>query len=265
MHLHLRVLLYIYIYISVFSLKQKCVCCDTWTCVVMMQKGKFKCRKPSRVCLLGSAAVGAVGRCNPYAKVGIEIPEACFDEKDYLNHRYHGKRMMYLYCVLTHLKKNAALLNLKGIEWYNTARDPRKPCISLIFEHVPSVIFIITSMIPIEMFPLHKLAPEKNNLRTAVGKDEDLVPTPMYNASIVEDMFAHHNTRELVTLSNQFPAMREVLVLVYTWAKQHGLMDGNDGLTEEFLMEILKFILADGQAVSFFPIDEIVLSIYCLV
>lgn len=198
---------------------------------------------------VGLASIGGVSRFNPVAEVAVEIPRECFDEKDHLNHRYYGKRMLYLSHVLKMLRKSKKKANIESCRWEGIISDPRKPNISITFKDLPGLTFLIRPTIPIEMFPLHKLAPERNNLRSACNAAAELVPTPCYNAGMVEDMLALWMAASLRQLQAQFPCVKDVMNLLILWAKQHKLMEGSDGLTVSFLVEVLKHVLEDGHAV----------------
>lgn len=188
------------------------------------------------------------------ATIGVKIPSDCFDEKDYLNHRYFSKRLLYLSHMLVHLRKHRKKLRIKEIGWHEDLKDPRKPCVSMNYEDCPELQIVLWPVLDIELFPISKLSPERNNLRTAIsaGSNDDpqLDPTPVYNASIIEDMFLLHNASILRGLSDQFPCFGQVATLLFAWAKNYGLMEGSDGITEGFLLEVLITVLEDSQTVG---------------
>jgi hypothetical protein len=43
---------------------------------------------------LGRSALGL--SCGSVVDVAVDMPGSCFDDKDYLNNRYHAKRVLYL-------------------------------------------------------------------------------------------------------------------------------------------------------------------------
>jgi len=219
-----------------------------------VQKNKFRFRPPKEVSYIGMASIGAVSKYSRLAAMGVKIPSDCFDEKDYLNHRYFSKRLLYLSHMLTHLRKHKKKLGMIDIGWHEELKDPRKPCVSLIYEDWPDLRIVLWPVLDIELFPINKLSPERNNIRTDTSfennGDPKLAPTPIYNASIIEDMFQFHNASVLRGLTDQFPCFGQVATLLVAWARNHGLMEGSDGVTEEFLLEVLKTVLEDTQMVG---------------
>eukprot|EP00889_Picochlorum_renovo_P008678 jgi/Picre1/35708/NNA_003168.t1 len=179
-------------------------------------KNPFVFKSPLQVRYIWGSSIGALSSFSPVAQIALEIPSECFDEKDHLNHRYYAKRILYLSHILVVLKKMKKDVGISNAQ----------------------------------TFPLHKVAPERNTLRSATCTVEgrhDLCSTPVYNRGIVEDMLVLHAASELTSLAKQFPRMRDVMVLLMAWASQHALLEGYDGLREEFLLEVLKMVLSEDQ------------------
>jgi U3 small nucleolar RNA-associated protein 22 len=98
--------------------------------------------------------------------------QSCFHEKDYLNHRYHVKRALYLAVLKKALAKCACISSIK---WSTFCDDARKPVL-LLFpapdakgSTSKSVIRILPT-ISSETFSVNKLGPSKNNVRSAVSQ-----------------------------------------------------------------------------------------------
>ena len=64
---------------------------------------------PKVVSLVGSLAYGTATTGTIVADMAVEMPRETFDEKDYLNHRYHVKRAVYLTCVAEYLEQQACI------------------------------------------------------------------------------------------------------------------------------------------------------------
>ena len=210
-------------------------------------KSPFVFKSPLQVRYIGGSSIGALSSFSPVARVAVEIPSECFDEKDHLNHRYYAKRVLYLSHVLVGLKKDVGISHAR---WSKMCTDTRKPCLEVSFTEYEGLRVEISTAIPVETFPLHKVAPERNTLRSAthtVEGRQEVCSTPVYNRGIVEDMLVLHTASELKSLAKQFPRMRDVVVLLMAWAAQHNLLDGYDGLREEFLLEVLKMVLSEDQ------------------
>lgn len=236
------------------------------------QQRPFLFKQPQRVQYVGSARIGTVhGFPTSLGKEGIarlqvvlEIPSECFDDKDYLNHRYHAKRIVYLSHILQSLtrKKMYRKYGISSVEWCRISQDPRKPNLCMRFEGIQNVEMYIGTAIPVDTFPLSRLMPDRNNLRShrvrcCLNKGQEhgedsgiLAPTPMYNGGIVEDMISLHRAEEIHSLAQQYPLLGDVVTLLMAWADTHGLLLGNDGLREDFFFEIVKIVLADDQVYS---------------
>lgn len=98
--------------------------------------------------------------------------QSCFHEKDYLNHRYHVKRALYLAV----LKKSLAKCDcISSIKWSTFCDDARKPVLILFpapdakGATTKSVIRILPT-ISFNTFSVNKLAPSKNNVRNAISQ-----------------------------------------------------------------------------------------------
>ena len=199
--------------------------------------------------------IGCMSHFGGPVKVAVEIPKECFDEKDYLNHRYHSKRLLYLSHILTSLKKKGVCkkFGIAEIKWAKACKDMRKPTLIGTFED-HNLQFEISTCIPVDTFPLAKLSPDRNNIRSVkdcskAGSDgtASLLPTPMYNGGIVEDMLSLVEVDELKTVSTRFEKMGDVTTLLMAWAHQNGLLEGNDGLNEALFLEIVKMVLSEDQ------------------
>ena len=190
-------------------------------------------------------------------RVAVEIPKECFDEKDYLNHRYYSKRLLYLSHILISLRKKGVCkqFGIAEIKWANGCKEMRKPTlIATINVEDLNLQFEISTCIPVDTFPLAKLSPERNSIRSVKDNSETgsdgaagLLPTPMYNGGIVEDMLSLGEADVLKEFSSRFEKMGDVATLLMAWAFQNGLLEGNDGLHESLFLEIVKMVLSEDQ------------------
>lgn len=53
-----------------------------------------------------------------------ECLQECFYEKDYMNHRYHAKRCLYLCVIRKHLLSSSSV---EKVEWSTLQNEARKP------------------------------------------------------------------------------------------------------------------------------------------
>jgi hypothetical protein len=68
----------------------------------------------ARVYAIGSWAARTMARPGTVVDVAVEMPRACFDEKDHLNHRYFARRAQYLGHLAAALRKHVAF---KQVTW----------------------------------------------------------------------------------------------------------------------------------------------------
>lgn len=223
-----------------------------------MQK-PFVFQPPATVTVVGSYAVGAATRSTPVADLAVEIPRTCLDDKDQLNHRYHAKRALYLAHIAAALRREAAQLGIQKVEWAVANGDPRRPSLLLHLAKGSSpagtAIQILPTIAP-GTFPLPRLAPTRNNLRSvcapnpAADGTPQLLPTPHYNHSIVVDMLLLEHAHAFATAKAQLPHFAEAAVLLRVWARQQQLSTGGDGFTGFLLTMLLVHLVRQGHAVS---------------
>ncbi len=257
------------------SVREGCVEVDCWEFLektFQFEKRSFGFRQPHGVYYVGGARIGVVhGFPSPgkllcdekgdaTVEVVVEMPSECFDDKDYLNHRYYAKRFLYLSHILRCLSKKKSYQNfgISFVGWCESSLDLRKPNLCMKFEGIQGIKMHIGTAIPVDTFPLSRLAPDRNNLRShVVCKGDDmlesdtvLVPTPVYNSGIVEDMLSLNRAMELQSLAQRFPAVGDVIILLMAWAHKHGLLLGTDGLHEDFFFEIVNLVLVEEHTCS---------------
>lgn len=130
-------------------------------------KARFKFRKPEWVRVVGSYGTHTIAKPVQQVDIAVRIPKSCFHEKDYLNHRYHVKRALYLVVLEKHLCQCSAI---KAVDWGSFLEDARKPV--LVLQPGPSergatskFVICIIPTISEEVFDTNKLVPLRNNVR----------------------------------------------------------------------------------------------------
>ncbi|KAL4542017.1 hypothetical protein Ndes2526B_g06504 [Nannochloris sp. 'desiccata'] len=244
---------------------------------------KFTFKPPRKVEIIGSFAIEGTCLPSPCLDLAVVMPASCFDNKDQLNHRYHAKRALYLSHVADALqnKKIAKQLGLAGnshLQWTPFRGDPRRPVLIVDLQHGTAsgatlrIIPVATS----DLFPLQKLAPTRNNLRSicnpaapgscgnakkiktnentsnapAIDPSSELLPTPYYNAGILQDMLMLDHSRTLQKIAKNASRLGEASILLRVWAERHRLPDGEDGVDGFFLTNLLAQLLQTGKASS---------------
>lgn len=206
----------------------------------------------------GSFALHTVVQPDCIADVAVQMPKACFDEKDQLNHRYHAKRALYLLQIALALEMNAQDLGIESLQWTALRGDPRRPALLLRLRDSKAAIRLLPALPP-STFPLQRLAPGRNNLRSACApraagasaEEHPLLPTPYYNAGIVEDLLLMQHAQTMQAAASNARSMRDAAVLLHIWAAHQRLADGTDGVDGTLLTMLLTHLLESGRAVSY--------------
>lgn len=225
----------------------------------------FNFQAPEAVEIVGSFAYKATLRApNACIDVAMVMPNACFDEKDQLNNRYFAKRALYLAHVGTQLL-DMQTLGVASARWTLQGDDIRLPTLLLTPGTNSEVDSITVRLIPclsFAVFPMRKLGPEKNNLRSANmativeggrGNDADgqrQVPTPNYNTAIVKDMMVVEHAKKIKAMANKVPGFAGASVLLRLWLENNGIHEGGDGISPFFLTMFLLHLLDSGKVVS---------------
>ncbi|RVD81713.1 uncharacterized protein DFL_009563 [Arthrobotrys flagrans] len=164
----------------------------------------------------------------------IQIPSATFHPKDYLEYRYHRKRILYLSYLLLALKTANQTSGYSFLSDFLDG-DEFRPIILVDCFSSRCKIRLIPA-ISFDLFPLDKLSPNACRADRQSG-----VPTPMYNSSIIDDAY-HLITSDMLrqyAVSNE--GFMEALVLGSLWLSRLGfsshLLDGGFGEKEWALLQ----------------------------
>ncbi|KAJ1264900.1 hypothetical protein BS78_08G037300 [Paspalum vaginatum] len=208
------------------------------------EKLAFTFRPPEVVQLAGSFAAGAVARPDVSADLFVRLPKECFHEKDFLNHRYHAKRCLYL-CVIEKSLRSSQLIC--KISWSTFQDEARKPVLHVYPAEIADLPGFYVRIIPTasSLFNVSKLnVSTRNNVR-AYMKDGINLPTPKYNCSILEDMFLEENSEFMSNTFADWKALQDALVLVKVWARQRTSIYTHDCLNGYLMSAILVFLTLD--------------------
>uniref|UniRef100_A0A0E0BPH4 Uncharacterized protein n=1 Tax=Oryza glumipatula TaxID=40148 RepID=A0A0E0BPH4_9ORYZ len=183
------------------------------------EKLAFTFRPPEVVRVAGShAAGGAVARPDVSADLLVRLPKECFHEKDFLNHRYHAKRCLYLHVIEKSLRSSPLI---QKISWSTFLDEARKPILHVYpAKEIAELPGFYVRIIPTAsfLFNVTKMnLSTRNNVR-AYTKDGINLPTPKYNCSILEDMFLEENVEFISSSVADWKALQEALVLLKVWA-----------------------------------------------
>ncbi|KAI3902275.1 hypothetical protein MKW92_046280 [Papaver armeniacum] len=208
---------------------------------VNADKFEFSFKKPASIEVGGSYSIQALTKPSTSIDLFIRLPKECFHEKDYLNHRYHAKRCLYLCVIKKYLDGSS---KIGKIEWSTFQNEARKPVLVVYPVQEPDEIpgFCIR-LIPTatSLFSVPKLNLARSNVRAL---DKGMAPqaTPRYNSSILEDMFLEENAEFVRKAFLGWKELREALVLIKVCFK----------IVSFCLPQLVRFvILSEGRICKF--------------
>lgn len=205
---------------------------------------EFNFRKPKVFQVGGSYSIGCVAKPDVNIDLFVRMPKACFSKKDYLCHRYHAKRCLYLCVIKKYLKLSSST---HKVEWSTLQTEARKPVL-IVFpaaQHSELPGFFVR-IIPSakSLFNLAKLNLEQSNIDV---KQEGNAPqaTPKYNSSILEDMFLEDNAEIVRRAFLGWEELTDALILLKVWARQRASIWAHDCLNGYLISVILSYLVID--------------------
>ena len=191
--------------------------------------------------------------------VAVVIPDSVFTKKDFLSHRYAGKRALYLAALVKSLHRVKGAGKALRYEWFNN--DATKPIVvsTLPWENKSVEVRFLPCISP-STFETHKLHPLRNNIKGALAplarpkdwrrggrayaeKNEngELV-TPAYTSAIAEDAMALLNHRFATEAMAQSPVLADATVLLKIWLRKHDLVLDHFGMTGHFFTMVAAWV-----------------------
>jgi U3 small nucleolar RNA-associated protein 22 len=222
---------------------------------------------PTKISVVGSFLLDTMTKASRSIDLAITIPDECLVRKDYLNYRYHDKRLLYLAYVAKALVKKTELFG--SVELSGLFNDTSKPV--LVLRPAASQDALVAKfsirllpMISDEVFPVQRFRPEQNNVRPLwlhksshegeEGEESQKVypASPLYNMSILEDVSASSFQQQLVLLhqvQKLCPSFAPVCVLLKVWSRVHGVSKESspDTFHEGLLGLLLAHLILDKQ------------------
>ncbi|XP_035833510.1 nucleolar protein 6 isoform X2 [Helianthus annuus] len=207
-------------------------------------KVEFRFKRPKSIQIGGSYSFQCVVKPDVNVDLYIQLPKECFHEKDFLNHRYHGKRCLYLCIIKKYLESSSVA---QKVEWSFFQNEARKP-ILVVYPALKSAGLpgLSVRLIPTaeSRFNVQKLNIERNNLHTlSEGVSE---ATPMYNNSVLEDMFMEQGAEFIKTTFTGWKALQEALVLLKVWARQRSSLNTHDSVNGYLISIIMAYLASES-------------------
>ncbi|KAI8600248.1 Nrap protein [Dissophora ornata] len=209
---------------------------------------------PSAMHLVGSFPLKTVSKSRHgwSVDVAVEMPGELFQEKDHMNYRYFYKRAYYLAVLAAAIQEKKSGMSNSKVEFSTLNGDQRKPILILHpsgdksetdFKKMRCTIRIIP-YIPSSVFPSQRLAPGRNNVRSADATEQPA--TPQYNTALQQDTAFTSHLTFLYQHSKNCAAFKDACVLIKVWATQRGLLRETSEGINGFLLEMLMAYLLQG-------------------
>ncbi|MBA0741956.1 hypothetical protein Gogos_015073 [Gossypium gossypioides] len=209
-------------------------------------KAEFKFKKPKSIEIGGSYSIGCIAKPDVNVDLLLRLPKECFHEKDYLNYRYHAKRCLYLCVIKKHLKSSSSI---QKVEWSALQNEARKPVLVVYpaanLGEVPG-LFIRIIPTATSLFDLSKLNMKRNNVR-ALNAGDDPQPTPIYNCSILEDMYLEEKSNFVKKTFSGWKELGEALILLKVWARLRSSIYVHDCLNGFLISIIVSYLVAKNK------------------
>ncbi|KVH92355.1 Nrap protein [Cynara cardunculus var. scolymus] len=207
-------------------------------------KVEFKFKRPKSIQIGGSYSFQCAVKPDVNVDLYVRLPKECFHEKDFLNHRYHGKRCLYLCIIKKYLESSSVA---KKVEWSFFQNEARKP-ILVVYPVVKSAGLpgFAIRLIPTadSLFNVQKLNMERNNLHVlSQGVSQ---ATPVYNNSLLEDMYMENGAEFVRKAFSGWKALGEALILLKVWARQRSSLHTCDSLNGYLISIIMAYLASES-------------------
>lgn len=172
---------------------------------------------PEDIVVVGSFLLGLA--TNPLTvDVGLQMPSNTFKSKDYINFRYHDKRLLYLvYLVHVLRSKFSHLFTDFAVGRHVLAEDFDKPLASFRVKAEPSITIRLVPLICCDQFDWTKLSADRGNVRPVGASSITEKPTPVYNSSVKLDSVLVRHMTSLHKFVSTVPAFTDAALLLRMW------------------------------------------------
>ncbi|XP_064957513.1 uncharacterized protein LOC135581344 isoform X1 [Musa acuminata AAA Group] len=210
------------------------------------KKLSFTFKSPESIQVGGSHSIRSVAKPDINVDLLVRMPKECFHEKDYLNHRYHAKRLLYLRVIEKSLTTCPVV---RKIGWSSFQNEARKPVL-IVFPVVKSAelsdFFIRIIPTATSLFTISKLSLTRNNVRAFTQECGLTQATPKYNSSILEDMFLEENSEFVRKAFHEWKSLKEALLLLKVWARNRSSIYTHNCLNGYLIAVILSYLTVES-------------------
>ena len=199
----------------------------------------------------------------------VRMSRSCLLAKDYLNHKYHAKRFLYLRHIAHQLAADDRLAAGAQLEMLDG--DLRRPVLCLRLRGA-SWALRLTVQAPTDTFAPTKLAPDRNCLRSASaqagappaqvadggaatgadGAEAQLLATPAYNAGILADIFYQSHCCTLAALLEGHGELAHAAQMLAQWLRVQAIACSVKGALLDALLAKLGSAIKGGTVVRLY-------------
>lgn len=216
-------------------------------------KGNFEFQPPKSIKIIGNYALKTAIRRETIVDIAIEMPAQLWHEQDYLNHKYHYKRALYLVFIAQSLQKQEFISELsftysngnhmKPILIITPTGKVGKYCSFAINLHPPLIDpkNDDVNLSKKSFFRLSRYSPDIINIRSAESKyHKDEMNTSFYNSSIIHDITLMSNFEFVSKTFNEATNIQDAIILLDVWLKQRNLKMQFDNLMPLYVCYLIK-------------------------
>ena len=216
-------------------------------------KGNFEFQPPKSIKIIGNYALKTAIRRETIVDIAIEMPAQLWHEQDYLNHKYHYKRALYLVFIAQSLQKQEFISELsftysngnhiKPILIITPTGKVGKYCSFAIHLHPPLIDpkNDDVNLSKKSFFRLSRYSPDIINIRSAQSKyHKDEMNTSFYNSSIIHDLTLKSNFEFASKTINEATNIQDAIILLDVWLKQRNLKMQFGNLMSLYVCYLIK-------------------------
>ncbi|KAJ1949948.1 U3 snoRNP protein, partial [Dispira parvispora] len=202
----------------------------------------MKMEPPSRMNVVGSFPLKYAARTRHGYNLDmiVEMPAELFQKQDNINYRYFYKRAYYLAALAAQLR-GSPLGKMLDIRFHPLRGDQKRPVLlitalptspsSYNFADTGATIRILPSL-SMDAIQTTRLLPSRSGVRVGylespnyiptADTSQELLPTPIYNALILEDMLFTAHLAYVHRVIQDCPGFADACILAKVWLSQRG-------------------------------------------
>nr|XP_022330549.1 nucleolar protein 6-like isoform X1 [Crassostrea virginica] len=217
-------------------------------------KGRFQFVPPREIVTAGSYVTGTCIKPSVTVDLVLVMPLECFQDKDFMNHRYLRKRAIYLAVIAKRLREVQGIQDLKYT--YQNGNS-LKPSLLLSYQGSGSrtVCLNITAVPEEGTFKLNRFHINKSNVRRQWFLEEEegksstdkVMPTPFYNNTVLQDLTLTQNMEFLQRTLGNNTNIRDGISLLKVWLRQRELTQGFGGFSGFLISMFVAYLISQRK------------------